>query len=138
MGVNGRQKWFLVDTVDKSMILMIANIHDGFREIIAFSRLVKNPPARTGSQEVTSSILVSSTNKINRLRKYLDQNYISFYENGSKLVPLKPLYASVPKERNIGCLSAVNSRKQLPHKPPIWTCKLRAIRPCPFNEICAI
>jgi len=29
---------------------------------------MKNGPARTGSQEVTSSILVSSTNKINNLQ----------------------------------------------------------------------
>ena len=28
------------------MILMISNIHNGFRKIIAFSRLAKNPPAR--------------------------------------------------------------------------------------------
>ena len=69
LGVNGRQKWLLVDTVDKSMILTISNIHKGFREIVAFSRLVKNPPARTGSQEVASSILASSTNKINNLQK---------------------------------------------------------------------
>ena len=51
------------------MILMTANIHEGMRESVAFARLAKNPPARTGSQEVASSILASSTNKINSLEK---------------------------------------------------------------------
>ena len=40
------------------------------REIVAFSRFAKNPPARTGSQEVASSILASSTNKINNLQTF--------------------------------------------------------------------
>jgi hypothetical protein len=37
LGVNGRQKRIFMDTVDKSMILMIASIHKGLREIVAFS-----------------------------------------------------------------------------------------------------
>jgi hypothetical protein len=32
LGVNGRQKRLFVDTVDKSMILMIISIHEGFRK----------------------------------------------------------------------------------------------------------
>jgi hypothetical protein len=36
LGVNGRQKWLFVDKVDKSIILMIASIHEGFCEIVAF------------------------------------------------------------------------------------------------------
>ncbi len=58
-----------MDYVDISMILMSVNIHEGFRVITAFSGFMKNGPARTGSQEVTSSILVSSTIKINNLPK---------------------------------------------------------------------
>jgi len=60
-----------MDYVDISMILMIPNIHEGILKLIAFSRFSKNPLARTGSQEVTSSILVSSTNRINNLQKIL-------------------------------------------------------------------
>jgi hypothetical protein len=53
--------------MDKSMILMIANIHNVFRGNLVVSRFTENAPARTGSQEVASSILASSTNKINNL-----------------------------------------------------------------------
>jgi hypothetical protein len=58
-----------MDTVDKSMILMIANIHNGFHGNHVFSGFTKNAPARTGSQEGVSSILTSSTIENKRLSR---------------------------------------------------------------------
>ena len=63
LGVNGRQKQIFMDCVDISMILTRANIHEVFLKRIAFSGFTKNPLARSGSQEVASSILASSTIK---------------------------------------------------------------------------
>ena len=57
-----------MDCVDISMILTGPNIHEGFLKLIAFSGFTKNPLARSGSQEVVSSILTSSTNRINNLQ----------------------------------------------------------------------
>jgi hypothetical protein len=63
LGVNGRHKRTFVDYVDKSNILVAANIHAASRHLCDLYGVANNTPGGTTNQKVASSSLAGRTLK---------------------------------------------------------------------------
>ena len=63
MGVNGRQKQFFVDSVDKTEIRLAPSIHAGLTQVSDFCDFTENAPGGTTNQKAASSSLAGRARK---------------------------------------------------------------------------
>ena len=87
MGVTGRTKRTFVDNADGLSTAATARIHAGLMQMQAKSAFVQTVPEGTGSQEVASSILASSTNKINNFRTFPPSPHLRFHPTFAVCLP---------------------------------------------------